>query len=68
MKPKTGRRFWLVVLCVIANIVLVSVGILDGGAFVALQSMAVGAYLAANGHQEHTEHKFNADQRTRHPS
>ena len=68
MKPKTGRRFWLVSSCVLANIVLVSVGILDGGAFVALQSMTVGAYLAANGHPKHTEHKFNADQRTRHPS
>lgn len=54
-----GRRFYLVVGCALVYTALLVGGILDSGAYVALQTLTVGAYLAANGHQKYSECKFN---------
>ncbi len=55
-----GRRFYLVIGCAITYTALLVLGHLDSGAYVALQTLTVGAYLAANGHQKYSECKFNA--------
>lgn len=52
-----GRRFGLVVGCALTYTALLVGGYLDSGAYVALQTLTVGAYLAANGHQKHVEIK-----------
>ncbi len=54
-----GRRFYLVVGCALTYTILLVTAYLDSGAYVALQTLTVGAYLAANGHQKYSECKFN---------
>ena len=54
-----GRRFYLVVGCAITYTGLLVAGLLDSGAYVALQTLTVGAYIAGNGWQKHSECKFN---------
>lgn len=52
-----GRRFLLTVGCSLVYTALLVGGYLDPGAYVALQTLTVGAYLAANGHQKYVEAK-----------
>lgn len=49
------RRFKLVVGCCLVYAALLIGGYLGSGEFVSLQMMTVGAYLAANGFQKHSE-------------
>lgn len=53
-----GRRYVLVVGCALVYTALLVGGYLDSGAYVALQTLTVGAYLAANGFQKHSENKY----------
>ena len=53
-----GRRFYLVVGCAITYTLLLIFDQLDSGAYVALQTITVGAYLAANGAQKFTDAKY----------
>jgi hypothetical protein len=53
-----GRRFYLVVGCAITYTILLMLDHLDSGAYVALQTLTVGAYLAANGYQKNSENKY----------
>ena len=55
-----GRRFLLVIGCALAYTALLVGGYLDSGAYVALQTLTVGAYLAVNGAQKHTEAKYGS--------
>jgi len=55
---KFGRRFYLVVGCALTYTGLLIWGYLDSGAYVALQTLTVGAYMAANGHQKNSENKY----------
>lgn len=55
-----GRRFMLVVVCGLTYTALLVNGYLDSGAYVALQAMTVGAYLAANTTQKYTESKYGS--------
>ena len=53
-----GRRFYLVVLCAVTYTLLLITGYLDSGAYVALQTLTVGAYIAGNGAQKYTEARY----------
>ena len=53
-----GRRFTLTMLCGLTYTVLLVGGYLNEGAYVTLQMMTVGAYLAANGAQKYTETRY----------
>ena len=53
-----GRRFYLVLGCAATYTALLVLGHLDSGAYVALQTLTVGAYLAANGYQKHSETRY----------
>lgn len=53
-----GRRFYLVIGCAITYTLLLITGYLDGGAYVALQTLTVGAYIAGNGFQKYTEARY----------
>lgn len=53
-----GRRFCLVVGCAVTYTLLLIWDYLDSGAYVALQTLTVGAYLAANGAQKYTEARY----------
>ena len=53
-----GRRFYLVVGCALTYTGLLIGGFLDSGAYVALQTLTIGAYLAANTHQKNSECKY----------
>jgi len=55
-----GRRFYLVIGCAITYTLLLTFGHLDSGAYVALQTLTVGAYLAANTHQKNSEKKYGS--------
>lgn len=59
LKTTTNRRFKLTVTCIGIYTALLVAGYLDSGAYVALQTITVGAYLAANGAQKYSECKFN---------
>ena len=54
-----GRRFCLVVGCALVYTTLLIWDYLDSGAYVALQTLTVGAYLAANGTQKFVESKYD---------
>ena len=58
MSKYGGRRFALVIGCVITYTLLLVFGYLDGGAYVALQILTVGAYIAGNGYQKHSEARY----------
>ena len=61
-----GRRFCLVLGCALVYTALLIFDYLDSGAYVALQTLTVGAYLAANGFQKNSENKYgngNSNQR-----
>lgn len=58
MNDLGGRRFCLVVSCALVYTALLVGGYLDSGAYVALQTLTVGAYLAANGAQKYVESKY----------
>ncbi len=60
MSKLGGRRFCLVIGCALTYTALLIGGYLDSGAYVALQTLTVGAYLAANGAQKHTEAKYGS--------
>ena len=55
-----GRRFYLVVGCAITYTLLLICGYLDSGAYVALQTLTIGAYIAGNGAQKYTEAKYGS--------
>ena len=56
-----GRRFYLVLGCALTYTLLLVGGYLDSGAYVALQTLTVGAYLAANGVQKYHEGKRDVE-------
>lgn len=53
-----GRRFCLVVGCCLIYTALLVGGYLDSGAYVALQTLTVGAYIAGNGAQKYAETRY----------
>ncbi len=53
-----GRRFYLVLGCALLYTLLLVGGYLDSGAYVALQTLTVGAYIAGNGVQKFTDAKY----------
>ena len=53
-----GRRFLLVVSCALVHTALLVGGYLDSGAYVALQTLTVGAYIAGNVAQKNSENKY----------
>ena len=55
-----GRRFYLVVGCAITYTLLLAFGLLDSGAYVALQTLTIGAYIAGNGAQKFTDAKYGS--------
>ena len=55
-----GRRFYLVVGCAITYTLLLVLNYLDSGAYVALQTLTIGAYIAGNGAQKYTEAKYGS--------
>lgn len=55
-----GRRFYLVIGCAITYTLLLAFGLLDSGAYVALQTLTVGAYIAGNGVQKFTDAKYGS--------
>ncbi len=61
-----GRRYCLVIGCAVTYTLLLIFDYLDSGAYVALQTLTVGAYLAANGFQKNSENRYgnsNSNQR-----
>ena len=52
-----GRRFLLVIGCALIYTTLLVAGYLGGGEYVTLQSLTIGAYIAANGVQKYHESK-----------
>ena len=58
-----GRRFYLVVGCALTYTALLVGGYLDGGAYVALQTLTVGAYIAGNGMQKFTDAKYSTGEK-----
>ena len=55
-----GRRFCLVLGVALVYTALLIGDYLDSGAYVALQTLTVGAYLAANGAQKFVEKKYGS--------
>ncbi len=55
-----GRRFYLVLGCSLMYTLLLVGGYLDSGAYVALQTLTVGAYIAGNGLQKFTDAKYGS--------
>ena len=55
-----GRRFYLVLICAVTYTLLLIAGYLDAGAYVALQTLTVGAYIAGNGAQKFTDAKYGS--------
>lgn len=55
-----GRRFYLVIGCAITYTLLLATGLLDSGAYVALQTLTVGTYIAGNGVQKFTDAKYGS--------
>ena len=55
-----GRRFYLVLGCALTYTLLLITGYLDSGAYVALQTLTIGAYIAGNGAQKYTEAKYGS--------
>ena len=53
-----GRRFCLVIGCAVTYTLLLIGGYLDGGAYVALQTLTIGAYIAGNGAQKYAETRY----------
>ena len=53
-----GRRFYLVLGCALTYTLLLVGGYLDSGAYVALQTLTVGAYIAGNGAQKYTDARY----------
>lgn len=53
-----GRRFTLVVGCALTYTALLVGGYLDSGAYVALQTLTIGAYIAGNGAQKYAETRY----------
>ena len=55
-----GRRFYLVFGCALTYTLLLVGGYLDSGAYVALQTLTVGAYIAGNCTQKFTDAKYGS--------
>lgn len=55
-----GRRFLLVIGCALTYTALLVGGYLDSGAYVALQTLTIGAYIAGNGAQKFVEKKYGS--------
>ena len=55
-----GRRFYLVLGCALTYTLLLVGGYLDSGAYVALQTLTIGAYIAGNGAQKFTDAKYGS--------
>jgi len=61
MKDYGGRRFFLVLFFGLVYTALLVGGYLDSGAYVALQTLTIGAYIAGNGAQKYAEMKYGHD-------
>lgn len=55
-----GRRFLLIVGCAATYTLLLIFDHLDSGAYVALQTLTIGAYIAGNGAQKYVENKYGS--------
>lgn len=64
MNSYGGRRFLLVLFFGLIYTALLIGGYLDSGAYVALQTLTIGAYIAGNGAQKFAETKYGNPQRS----
>ena len=58
MSQYGGRRFLLVCVGGLVYTALLAWDLLDQGAYVALQTLTVGAYIAGNGAQKYAETRY----------